>query len=347
MSEELAAYWKRDIGLVGAPAPDVFRAVFSSSPRPLLLMAADQPKYTMVAVNEAHARAFGTTPDALEGWGVLEVFGADLTPEAAGFVEEIRASLERVVASGAPDEMPVRADAVPGKTGGVEERYFSATNAPIFGPEGTLTHILSAVQDVTGEVLERRNEEVRALLMRELDHRARNVLTVVQSFVRLTTADNLEDFRRVLDGRVEALARVQTSLAASRWEAATLPEVVEGELVSLCEAGKYRISGPPLLLPPEQVQAMSMAIHELATNAMKYGSLSVPDGLLAVRWSQGADGACMLIWEETSSLALRQPLRQGFGTRLIAQLARQLGGEIAYVWRSDGLIATLRFRPGA
>jgi two-component sensor histidine kinase len=301
----------------------------------------------MLAANAAHAKAFGTTPEALEGWGVLEVFGAGLRPEVAAFVEAVRTSLERVAATRAPDQMAVRPYSVGGKEGGLEERYWSATNTPILGPDGTLTHILSAAQDVTGEVLERRSETARNLLMREVDHRARNVLTVVQSFVRLTTADKLEDFRRVLDGRVEALARVQTSLASRKWEGAPLREVVEGELASLCEPDKYNLSGPELLLPPGQVQAVSMAIHELATNAMKYGCLSVADGALAVAWALDADGRVTLAWEEASGLGIREPQRQGFGARLISQLARQLGGHIAYDWRACGLRAELRFPLGS
>jgi len=130
--------------------------------------------------------------------------------------------MDRVVATRAPDQMPIRPYAVTLPSGAAEERYWSAANAPVLGPDGAVTHIVSAVRDATGEVLERRSEEARTLLMREVDHRARNALTVVQSFVRLTDAPTLEDFRQVLDGRVEALARAQTSLAARRWEGATL-----------------------------------------------------------------------------------------------------------------------------
>jgi len=319
----------------------LLRAVFDASPRPLLLMAADKPRFTMLAVNLAHANAFATTPEALTGWGVLEVFGPEPAPEAADFALAIRTSLERVLETRGPDQMGVRAYAVQGETGLPTDRYWSATNVPILGPDGAVTHILSAVQDVTGEVLERRSETARSLLMREVDHRARNALTVVQSFVRLTTADTPEAFREVLSGRVAALARAQTSLAARRWEGASLRDVIDGELAALAEPGRYALTGPHLMLPAHRVQSMSMIVHELATNAAKYGGLSVRDGGLAVSWSAGAEGRLRILWSEEGLLGVVAPVRQGFGSRLIGDLARQFGGDVRFDWRPHGLAAEL------
>ncbi len=321
--------------------PD-FRQVFEASPRPLLLLAADPPRFTMLAVNAAHARAFSTTPEALIGRGVLEVFGETPEPEPARFRDAIRESMERVLTTREADQMPIRPYALTLPSGEVEERYWSAANTPMFGPDGAVTHIVSAVRDATGEVMERRSEEARTLLMREVDHRARNALTVVQSFVRLTDAPTMEDFRRVLNGRVEALARAQTSLAARRWEGATLAEVIGAELASLSEAAKAQVSGPHLLLAAEDVQAMSMAIHELATNATKYGALASPGGQLEVSWTVDVDGRLSVVWSEHCGRPIERPTREGFGTRLIAQLAKQLRGEIAYDWRPTGLKAELQ-----
>jgi two-component sensor histidine kinase len=325
-------------------APPDFRAVFDASPQPLLLMAADAPKFTMLAVNAAHARAFATTPEALLGWGVLEVFGEEPEPAIAPFVEAIRLSLEAVVATRAPDQMGVRPYPVTTPDGEADERYWSAVNAPVLGPDGSVIQIVSAVQDVTGEVLERRSEDARNLLMREVDHRARNALTVVQSFVRLTTAETLADFRKVVDGRVEALARAQTSLAARRWEGASLRDVIEGELAPLAEADRYELAGPQVLLPPEHVQAMSMAIHELATNAAKYGALSTQGGRLAAGWREDDARVVTVHWSEDGGPPVQPPSREGFGSRLVAQLAKQMGGEVRYDWRPQGLRAELDCR---
>gem|GEM_PF-756239 len=326
-------------------APD-FRAVFDASPQPLLLIAADPPRYTMLAVNAAHAAAFATTQAALTGWGVLEVFGPAPEPEAAEFRDAILVSLEHVLATGAAHTMAIRPYSLQFAGREPVERYWSAVNSPMLGPDGAVTHIISCVQDVTGEVRERRSEEARTLLMREVDHRARNALAIVQSIVRLTNADSLEAFREVLDGRVATLARAQTSLAARRWEGAWLADVVEAELASLADKGQYGLSGPRLLLPAEHVQAVSMVVHELATNARKYGALSSPGGSLAIGWAAADDGALRIAWTETCTHAVAAPQRQGFGSHLIAQLARQLGGDVAYDWRPSGLKADFTLKLG-
>ena len=195
-------------------------------------------------------------------------------------------------------------------------------------------------------MLERKSEEARTLLMHEVDHRARNALTVVQSFVRLTRAETLDDFRRIVDGRVEALARAQTSLAARRWEGASLGDVLEAELSAMSATGRYSLSGPRVVLGAEHVQAMSMAIHELATNAGKYGALSTGAGTLSVSWSRDEAGRLRLVWLEGGGPPITAPSRAGFGSRLIGQLARQLGGDIAYDWRPAGLRAEMNLDLG-
>jgi two-component sensor histidine kinase len=324
-------------------ADPIFRAVFDVSPRAQLLLAADPPRFTMLAVNRTHARAFSTTPEALVGHGVLEVFPANPGPAVAEFMESIRASLDRVMATGQPDQMPINAYAAPSADGiSFEQRYVGATNVPIRDAAGRVTHILSAVQDLTGEVLERRSEEARALLMREVDHRARNALTVVQSFLRLTEAPSIEAFRTVVAGRVEALARAQTSLARRKWEGALIDEVIADELGSLAPAGTYRLNGPPVLLRAEDVQAMSMAVHELATNASKYGALSTTGGRLEIDWMFGDDDTLTLVWRERGGPAVVAPQTSGFGSRMIQQLAQQLGGKIRYDWLPTGLVVELK-----
>jgi two-component sensor histidine kinase len=320
----------------------IFRAVFDASPRAQLLMAADPPRFTMLAVNPAHARAFATTPEALVGHGVFEVFPADPSPAVGDFVKAIRVSLDLVMTTGQPQQMPIHPISVPSADGlSVAERYVGATNVPILGAGGRITHILSAVQDLTGEVLERRSEEARALLMREVDHRARNALTVVQSFLQLTDAPTVEAFRDVVVGRVEALARAQTSLARRKWEGALLGDVIADELASLAAPEKSRLVGPPVLLRAEDVQAMSMAVHELATNARKYGALSTADGRLTISWTFDEADTLTLTWREEGGPPVVAPSRAGFGSRMILQLAQQLGGDIRHDWRPTGLVAEL------
>lgn len=328
-----------EAAVAAAAAPD-FLAVFHACPWPMLLLAADSPRFTMLEVNRAHAAAFRTTADALRGFGLFEVFPDPLPPEATGFVETIRASLDRVMASGRPDVMPVQSYAVVGHDGQPEERFWGATQTPLFDGRGRLTHILSTARDVTAEITERRVNEARALLMREVDHRARNALTVVQSVVRLTEAETQAEFKQVVQGRVEALARAQSSLARRKWEGAWLRDIVEAELAALGAAGAFAAEGARTLIPAEQVQALSMVLHELATNARKYGGLSTPMGRVAVTWRREGE-ALVLTWTESGGPPVTAPRRTGFGSRLIGRLARQLRAEIAYDWRAAGLEVTL------
>lgn len=319
-----------------APAEAIFRTVFETTPSPMLLLAADAPRFTMVEVNAAHLRAFRTKREALVGQGIFEVFPADPDPVTAAFVEAIRVSFDQVLATGAPSEMAVQPFSMIGPDGRPEERYWGAIQTPLKGPDGQVTHILSTVRDLTAEVKERRGAEARALLMREVDHRARNALTVVQSVVRLTEAADLAEFKDVVLGRVEVLGRAQGSLARRKWEGADLTEVVQAELAALAPEGRFGVAGPAALLPAEQVQAMSMMLHELATNATKYGAWSAAGGRVDVSWTlQGR--TLTLTWRETGGPEVAEPTRTGFGSRLIRQLAGQLGGEVRKDWRADGL----------
>lgn len=327
----------------GAVGADVFRAVFETSPRPLLLMAADPPRFTMICANEAHARTFRTTREALEGRGVFEVFPADPEPDIAQFVEAIRESLERALATGRRDQMRVGRLSLLSAPGEAVERYWTATNTPILNAAGVVTHIVSASQDVTGEVQERRSERARALLMREVDHRARNALMLVQSLVRLSTATSLEEFRAILDGRIASLARAQTSLAARKWEGAIVGDIVLEALMAVSSPERFSIEGPRLVLPADDVQALSMVIHELATNAVKYGALARKDGRLRVGWERLPGQLVRMEWREESPEPIQPPSATGFGSRLIARLMAQLGGSIGYDWRPTGLVAELAF----
>jgi len=322
------------------PADALFARAFDASPGPMLLLAADAPRFTIVAVNKAHASAFRSTPDVLRGRGLFEVFPEQPDTRTQLFAETVRASIERVLKTRRPDEMPIQPYAVEGHGGELEERFWRATQTPVFGAGDEISHILSTVRDVTSVVTERRINEARALLMREVDHRARNALTVVQSIVRLTEAESQQTFKRVVQGRVEALARAQSSLARRKWEGAALRDVVKAELAALAAPDAFALAGPSVLLPPEQVQAASMILHELATNARKYGALSAPGGAVSVVWT-AADGKLSLTWSETGGPRVAAPRKAGFGSRLIRRLVRQLDGELSYEWRAEGLRAQL------
>jgi PAS domain S-box-containing protein len=216
------------------------------------------------------------------------------------------------------------------------------TASPVRDEAGATIGTVIEVRDITQE---KRDEETRNLLMREVDHRARNALAVVQSLVRLTAAPDLQAYRDVLLGRISALARAQGNLAERKWEGASLQDIVCEELLALCPRESFSVEGPDVELNPDQAQPASMIIHELATNAFKHGGLSRPGGRVDVRWSI-ADGEVHLEWRESGGPEVREPDRRGFGSRLIQQLAQQAGATIAKVWDPGGLQASVRFRIG-
>jgi PAS domain S-box-containing protein len=199
---------------------------------------------------------------------------------------------------------------------------------------------------------QRAAEERQALLMRELDHRAKNALAVVQAALRLTPKDDVESYARAVGGRVGALARAHTLLAKGQWSGAGLRDLAWGELTPFlgpAAADKQRqpraaLDGPDVTLVPDAAQAISMALHELATNATKHGALSMPDGRVSVIWETDADkGLLRLLWAEAGGPPVAAPpTRRGFGSRLLeATLKDQLGGTLTRDWRPGGLVCTI------
>jgi PAS domain S-box-containing protein len=183
-------------------------------------------------------------------------------------------------------------------------------------------------------------EERQALLARELDHRAKNLLAVVQSAVRLTPADALPAFRRALEGRIAALARAHTLLAESRWQGAELRALVAGELAPFLADQRVELRGEALTVPPGAAQPLAMAIHELGTNAVKHGALSVPEGRVSIGWERAEGGRRLrLAWVERGGPPVAGPPgRRGFGSRVLdATLRAQLGGTVALDWNPAGL----------
>ena len=208
--------------------------------------------------------------------------------------------------------------------------------------DGRPTRAAAVIKDITAQ---KRADELQTLLMREVDHRARNALAVVGAMLRLTPAEGPEAkrFAATLAGRVAAMARAHTLLSRDRWAGAELRELAEVELAPYAGAGeeRVRLDGPPTLLVPEAAQPVGMVLHELATNAVKYGALSRPEGRVDVAWrrSAGPEGDGLLVeWRETGGPALAgPPARAGFGTRLVTRTVRQLGGEASVEWAAEGL----------
>jgi PAS domain S-box-containing protein len=202
--------------------------------------------------------------------------------------------------------------------------------------EGNIIGAVNCFQDITER---KRMEEHEKILAREVDHRAKNLLAIVQAAVQLTNADTVEDFKAAIEGRLQALSNAHSLLAHSRWVGIDLRSLVTEELAPYNAAGASRadISGPTLVLTPQSAQSIAMVLHELTTNAVKYGALSVPLGRLRVEWSRG-EAEIVIRWSEADGPPVKPPSRQGFGTRSLGPLVQNgLEGKLRLDWNPDGV----------
>lgn len=180
------------------------------------------------------------------------------------------------------------------------------------------------------------------LLAREVDHRARNSLAVIQSIVSMMPPTSGENLAKVIDGRIRAMARAHTLLSQARWEGADLSQLVNEELEPYAEGDRITVHGPAVAIRPAVAQNFALAIHEMATNAAKYGALSTPQGKLDVMWTLQPE-TLVLTWSESSGPQTAAPRKLGFGSKVIeASIKRQLGGVIEKEWAADGLRAIVR-----
>jgi PAS domain S-box-containing protein len=194
------------------------------------------------------------------------------------------------------------------------------------------------------------SEERMTLLAREVDHRANNLLTVMLGTVQLSRAPTAEALRAVLLGRISALGRAHQLLSDARWQGADLRRLVEEELLafSLGEAARVAIDGPDTALTPPAAQGLAMALHELATNAAKYGALSVPSGSVEVRWRRCEAGALLVRWTENGGPPVTRPTRHGLGTTILSRaLSGPTNGTTRVDWRAEGLVCELELPAAA
>lgn len=280
----------------------------------------------------------GAAPETLEGFLAL------VHPEDRAAVQ---ASAWRALESGEYEaEFRILRS---GRDGREDVRWLLGRGRRMPGPAGRLGPLLGVHMDFTAR---KEAEERQCLLMREVDHRAKNALAVVQAVLRLTRAESAEAFGRAIEGRVAALARAQTLLTESRWMGADLTAMLRGELDPFLGAGastRVTLDGPALAVAPMAAQPLSMTLHELATNSAKYGSLSVPGGALELTWNiEPAADRLRLRWAESGGPPVAgPPAGRGFGSRVIrTTIHDQLGGEVAFDWQPTGLVCRIELPLG-
>lgn len=208
------------------------------------------------------------------------------------------------------------------------------------GPDGPLRKLIGVVRDVSAQ---KAREDEREALVAELDHRVKNVLASVQSLAAQSARklSSLDAFMKTFTGRIEAMADAHILLSRTRWRGASIGDIAAAELSGLA-LGRARWSGPELLLSPRATNALALALHELATNAVKFGALSSDSGRVEVSWTVNGAGGFDLAWIERGGPPVEPPSRQGFGALLLERVTgRELGGEAKVQYRRDGVRATL------
>jgi PAS domain S-box-containing protein len=213
----------------------------------------------------------------------------------------------------------------------------SLTISPLRDANGIVVGASKIARDITEH---KRSEAQISVLAREAEHRAKNLLANVGAMVQLSQADTPDGLKKAIAGRIAALASVHSLFAQSRGTGAELGNLVKQELApySRDESMRTKIDGPTVVLKPDLAQAIAVALHEFATNAAKYGALSVPEGQVRVEWSRPAGGHLVLRWSEAGGPPVTPPTVKGFGTHVMEAMIRgHVGGDVRLDWRAEGL----------
>jgi PAS domain S-box-containing protein len=215
---------------------------------------------------------------------------------------------------------------------------------PLRDEAGRLLGAVNMLVDITTR---KQAEERMMLLTGEVDHRSNNLLAVIQAMLRLTKADTAEEFQTAFQGRLSALANVQRLFSVSRWTGASIQNIIQEELrpYTASDGKRVSITGIDVRLPASLAQAIAVSVHELATNAAKYGSLSGAAGKIDISWQIDADDNLLLRWTESGGPEIAEPMRKGFGVDAIDGMIRTLCGRITRQWKPEGLDCELAF-PG-
>ncbi|MGH6947061.1 MAG: PAS domain S-box protein [Kiloniellales bacterium] len=222
--------------------------------------------------------------------------------------------------------------------------------SPLFDQEGAVRGCLGVFVDITER---KRVEERQKLLLDELNHRVKNTLAIVQSIAVQTLRETPDPaaFKGAFSARLAALARAHSLLTKELWQGVSLRDVVSAMLAPFGGDGRQQaisIDGPPVTIKPNAAVTLSLVLHELAANAAKHGALAKPCGRVRVAWHRTGEGAghsagVELVWAEQGGPAVEPPKKQGFGSRLIAASADQLGGEVSLRYGAEGVEVRFRF----
>jgi PAS domain S-box-containing protein len=216
------------------------------------------------------------------------------------------------------------------------------SGSPIFAPDGRVIGVAAVHRDMTEN---RAFKEHLGFTLRELSHRTKNLLAVVQGLGHMIArrSDNIEEFEVRFSGCVQALAYSHDLLVQHDWQGATLHELLRVQLAPFggIDAKKIVAQGPEISLVPSAMQSLGLVVHELATNATKHGALSSPAGSVSIRWTRDAEDGAELVWQEQSGPPVRAPTHKGFGQVVFERIGASLDGSITPEFRPDGFVCTI------
>jgi PAS domain S-box-containing protein len=274
-------------------------------------------------------------------------FDRELPITAAGFLERVhpddRARFTAHIRGVRPDKASyaltfrfIRPDG--------QEVWLEETSRAEFDAAGRFVMLKGLTRDITER---RRAEERQDMLIAEFDHRVKNILARVAVVAMYTRqgSRSMDEFIQTLDGRIQSMATAHSLLSQSRWNGAGLADLVRHQLAPYATEANMTVTGPDVMLTAAATQAVAMVLHELVTNAAKYGALSSPNGRISVHWdpADGAETATLAIaWRETGGPPIAASVQSGYGTSLIRDLIpHELGGTVDLVLAPDGVHCTI------
>src|SRR5262245_48687293 len=251
---------------------------------------------TITSWNKSAERLFGYTADEVIGTSGTILIPLELRDKESTILERIRRG-ERI-----EHYETVRQR----KDGGLVD--ISLTVSPIKNAQGAIIGASKIARDITER---KRNDEHIAMLAREAEHRTKNILATVRATVNLSHSDTADGLKHAIEGRIQALAQLHDLFVKSRWTGA-LASIAAQELAPYRaeDEARVQLEGPHVVLAPSTAQAIGVTLHELATNAAKYGSLSVPKGQVEVTWLRATDEHLILRWTETGGPVVKKPMHQ-------------------------------------
>ncbi|MBV9761201.1 MAG: PAS domain S-box protein [Acidobacteriaceae bacterium] len=267
--------------------------------------------------------------------------GPDLSGESAArlFTAEDQQILDEELALVAKGKHHAEARWVVRKDG---TRFWAQwVTEPVYDEAGELRGVVKVLRDETER---KRAEERQLLLMGELDHRVKNTLAIVQSMATQTlrNSPDASQFVETFQARLQALARAHNLLTRQSWESANVTDIVRDQLTLNGDTERITVQGPPAFLSPSSTVALSLVLHELGTNARKYGALSAPSGRLQVLWRIGnVEPVLTVDWTESHGPSVSPPERRGFGATLIEKSLRGVGGTTKLQFLPGGLVCQM------